>query len=81
MADLQIAKALLRKVTLYAEQHAIDRVAPISEARLMGDSTNASQSDFSTVLRIIKLQVCGLQRGVSSSRSVSLVPSPVQLVP
>ena len=70
MAELRIAKGLLRKCTLYAEQHAIDRVAPISEAR---GSKIASQDDCSTALRVIKLQVCGLQLGVSSSRSVQLV--------
>lgn len=73
MAELRIAKGLLRKCTLYAEQHAIDRVAPISEATPVGASKIASQDDCSTALRVIKLQVCGLQLGVSSSRSVQLV--------
>ena len=73
MSELRIAKDLLRKATLYAEQHAINRVAPIS-----GDSTNASQNKSSTALRVIKLQVCGLQLGVSSNRSVQLVPYSVR---
>ena len=77
MAELRIAKTLLHKVTLYAEQHAINRVAPNSEATQVGGSTKASRDDSSPALRIIKLQVCGLQLGVSSSRSSLMVLYPV----
>ena len=58
--ESRVAKAFIRKVALYAEQHAIDRAASTGEVTQVGDSTNAIQDSSTTALRIIKLQVCGL---------------------
>lgn len=66
MGELRIAKAFIRKVTLYAEQHAVDRVATTSEATGLGPSTiSASQDVSSTALCIVKLQVRDLQPDVA----------------
>lgn len=72
MVDSRVAKAFIRKVALYAEQHTINRAAPTCEVKQVGDSTNASQDSCITTLRIIKLQVCGLQLGMSSGGSTSV---------
>lgn len=54
MVESRVAKAFIRKVALYAEQHTLDRAAPTGEVAQVADSTNDSSI---TALRIIKLQV------------------------
>ena len=66
MGELRIAKAFIRKVAVYAEEHAIELAAPTSEATGVGDSNVGFSQDVTpTALRIVKLQVHGVQLVVS----------------
>lgn len=72
MAELRVAKAFIRRVAVYAEEHAIDLAAPSSEALGVRDSNKGvSQDGTSTALRIIKLQVLDLRPSVTHSYSCS----------
>lgn len=58
MAELRLAKAFMRRVAVYAEEHAIDLAAPRSDAIDVRDSSMGIRQDgTSTALRIVKLQV------------------------
>lgn len=58
MGELRVAQGFVRRVAMYAEQHAIGPAAPTSEATGSGDSKiGLSQGGVSTVLSTIKLQV------------------------
>ncbi|KAL3156853.1 hypothetical protein ABBQ38_001122 [Trebouxia sp. C0009 RCD-2024] len=59
MAELRLAKAFMRRVAVYAEEHAIDLAAPRSDAIDVRDSSMGIRQDgTSTALRIVKLQAC-----------------------